>query len=118
MCAKLPRSGHEVHRRDGPRSHVWVGRGPVVVLGAFQCMVLRSQSYIEAVPVSTTTTRGTVLALRGAEVFARSRGPRASTPSLLDAERPALVNLALERIVADDRRSHQAFIVTAQWNSQ
>ena len=27
-------------------------------------------------------------------------------------------NLALDRIVAGDRRSHQAFIVTAQWNSQ
>ena len=27
-------------------------------------------------------------------------------------------NLTLGRIVADDRRSHQAFIVTAQWNSQ
>jgi hexokinase len=62
-------------------------------------MVMRSQSYVEAVPVSTTSARGAVLALRGAEVFARSRGPRASTPSLLDAERPALVNLALERIL-------------------
>ena len=27
-------------------------------------------------------------------------------------------NLTLDRIVADDRRSHQAFIVTTQWNSQ
>ena len=27
-------------------------------------------------------------------------------------------NLTLDRIVADDRRSHQAFIATAQWNSQ
>ena len=27
-------------------------------------------------------------------------------------------NLTLDRIVADDRRSHQAFIMTAQWNSQ
>ena len=27
-------------------------------------------------------------------------------------------NLTLDRIVVDDRRSHQAFIVTAQWNSQ
>ena len=27
-------------------------------------------------------------------------------------------NLTLDCIVVDDRRSHQAFIVTAQWNSQ
>ena len=27
-------------------------------------------------------------------------------------------NLTLDCVVADDRRSHQAFIVTAQWNSQ
>ena len=27
-------------------------------------------------------------------------------------------NLTLDRIVADYRRSHQAFIVMAQWNSQ
>ena len=27
-------------------------------------------------------------------------------------------NLTLDRIVADDRRGHQAFIVTTQWNSQ
>ena len=27
-------------------------------------------------------------------------------------------NLTLDRIVANDRRSHQAFIVMAQWNSQ
>ena len=27
-------------------------------------------------------------------------------------------NLTLDRIVVDDQRSHQAFIVTAQWNSQ
>ena len=27
-------------------------------------------------------------------------------------------NLTLDRIVVDDLRSHQAFIVTAQWNSQ
>ena len=27
-------------------------------------------------------------------------------------------SLALDRIVVDDRRSHQAFIATAQWNSQ
>ena len=27
-------------------------------------------------------------------------------------------NLTLDRVVADDRWSHQAFIVTAQWNSQ
>ena len=27
-------------------------------------------------------------------------------------------NLTLDRVVADDQRSHQAFIVTAQWNSQ
>ena len=26
--------------------------------------------------------------------------------------------LTLDRIVADDRRSHQAFIMTARWNSQ
>ena len=26
-------------------------------------------------------------------------------------------NLTLDRIVTDDRRSHQAFIMTAQWNS-
>ena len=27
-------------------------------------------------------------------------------------------SLALDRIVVDDRRSHQAFIATTQWNSQ
>ena len=27
-------------------------------------------------------------------------------------------NLSLDRIVADDQRGHQAFMVTAQWNSQ
>ena len=27
-------------------------------------------------------------------------------------------NLTLDRIVADDRRSHQAFIATTQWDSQ
>ena len=27
-------------------------------------------------------------------------------------------NLNLDRIIADDRSSHQAFIVTTQWNSQ
>ena len=27
-------------------------------------------------------------------------------------------NLTLDHIVADDRRSHQAFVVTVQWNSQ
>ena len=27
-------------------------------------------------------------------------------------------NLTLDRIVGDDRRSHRAFITTAQWNSQ
>ena len=27
-------------------------------------------------------------------------------------------NLTLDRIVGDDRRSHQAFNVTTQWNSQ
>ena len=27
-------------------------------------------------------------------------------------------NLTLDRIVADNRRSHEAFTVTAQWNSQ
>ena len=27
-------------------------------------------------------------------------------------------SLTLDRIVGDDRRSHQAFIATAQWNSQ
>ena len=27
-------------------------------------------------------------------------------------------SLTLDRIVADDRRSHQALIATAQWNSQ
>ena len=27
-------------------------------------------------------------------------------------------NLILDRIVVNDRRSHQAFIATAQWNSQ
>ena len=27
-------------------------------------------------------------------------------------------NLTLDRIVVDDQRSHQAFITTAQWNSQ
>ena len=27
-------------------------------------------------------------------------------------------NLTLDRIIADDRMSHQAFIMTAQWNSQ
>ena len=27
-------------------------------------------------------------------------------------------NLTLDHIIVDDRRSHQALIVTAQWNSQ
>ena len=27
-------------------------------------------------------------------------------------------NLTLDRVVADDRRSHQAFTMTTQWNSQ
>ena len=99
----IPRNGHGVHRRDGPRSRVWVGRGPIVLLAAFQYTSRRiSQSYVVAVPVSTTT-RGAVLALGGTEVFARSRSPRASAPRLLDAERPALVNLALEGILGGIR---------------
>ena len=56
------------------------------------------QSYVVAVSVSTTT-RGAVLALGGTEIFARSGSSRASTPRLLNAERPTLVNLALESIL-------------------
>lgn len=54
-------------------------------------------SYVVAVPVATT--RGTVIALRRSEVFAGSRGPGARTPSLLDAESPALVDLALQSVL-------------------
>ena len=80
-----------------------MGRGPIVLLAAFQYTSRRiSQSYVVAVPVSTTT-RGAVLALGGTKVFARSRSPRASAPRLLDAERPALVNLALEGILGGVR---------------
>jgi hypothetical protein len=100
--ASIPRSDHGVHRRDGPRSRVWAGRGPIIVLVVFQCMRSSGQSYVVAVPVSTST-RGAVLALGGTKVFARSRGPRASTPRLLDAERPTLVNLALEGILGGVR---------------
>ena len=99
----IPRNGHGVHRRDGPRSRVWVGRGPIFLLAAFQYTSRGiSQSYVVAVPVSTTT-RGAVLALGGTEVFARGRGSRAGAPRLLDAEGPALVDLALKGVLRSVR---------------
>lgn len=55
-------------------------------------------SYVVAVPVAATT-RGTVVALRRSEVLAGSRGPGARTPSLLDAESPALIDLTLQGIL-------------------
>lgn len=54
-------------------------------------------TYVVAVSVSTTCRA--VLTLGGTEVFARSRGSRAGAPRLLDAEGPALVDLALKGVL-------------------
>ena len=48
--------------------------------------------------------------------MAKRIGPQYKATEYKDLSREE--NLTLDRIVADDRRSHQAFIVTAQWNSQ
>ena len=55
------------------------------------------------VAVSISTTCRAVLTLRGTEVFAGSRGSRAGAPRLLDAEGPALVDLALKGVLRSVR---------------
>jgi hypothetical protein len=58
------------------------------------------RTYVEAVSVATAAAaRRTVLTLGRAEVFARGRGSRAGAPRLLDAEGPALVDLALQSVL-------------------
>jgi hypothetical protein len=59
------------------------------------------KTYVEAVSVATATAaaRRTVLTLGRAEVLARGRGSRAGAPRLLDAEGPALVDLALQSVL-------------------
>ena len=48
--------------------------------------------------------------------MAKQVGPQYEAAEYEDLSREE--NLTLDRIVGDDRRSHQAFIATAQWNSQ
>ena len=48
--------------------------------------------------------------------MAKRIGPQCEAVEYEDLSREE--NLTLDRIVTDDRRSHQAFMVTAQWNSQ
>jgi hypothetical protein len=55
------------------------------------------------VAVSVSTTCRAVLTLRGTEIFAGGRGSRAGAPRLLNAEGPALVDLALKGVLRSVR---------------
>lgn len=55
-------------------------------------------TYVVTVP-GATTRRSSLVTLGRAEVFARGGGSRARASRLLDAESPALVDLALERVL-------------------
>lgn len=93
----IRRSGRGIHH--GGRSRVWGVHGPVARSATKGYVRKCSDAHVEAIPVSAAATRRTVVTLGGTEVFARSRGSRTSASRLLDAESPALVDLALKSVL-------------------
>lgn len=97
----IHRNGREGHH--GGRRSAWEVRGPKELVSeqftAMRCVV--RCTYVVAVSVSTTSRA--VVTLGGTEVFAGGRGSRAGAPRLLNAESPALVDLALKGVLRSVR---------------